>query len=157
MICCDPGSVGCGIAVWENGCEIPAFGFAEICDKKYSDWLERTDELLIRCKQKFQLAYGLCQTAPIFIEQPKFFNSYRGMTAARDDSLGKLIYFFGRLWQIILDIGFSSVFAVPIVQYRGQLNKNQIQARIKQRINQEYKSDHLADAVYLGLFIRGLV
>lgn len=158
MVSIDPGSRGTGIAVWENNAKVPNYGFAQHCNLEKKDWHTRTNALLLDCSIKLKLTYRtLGEYTPIFIEEPKFFDSYRGMTAARDDSLGKLIYFFGRLWQVILDIGFVSVFAVPIVQYRGQLNKSQIQARIKQRINKEYDSDHLADAVYLGLWVRGLV
>lgn len=154
MICVDPG-IGLGIAVFGKEQKVPDSTFVLDWNPAARNWKEKCDDVIDKASQYFKLFSGIYAGCPVFIEEPQFFDSFRGVTSARDGALGKLIFFFGRFWQITKDLGFNPV-AVPIPQWKGQLNKSQVQERVRRAIDQTYTS-HECDAVGIGLFLRGIL
>lgn len=91
---------------------------------------------------------------PVFIEEPQFFQSLKGQTAAKSGALHKLTFFYGRLFQLVKHLGLKPI-PVTIAHWKGQMDK----ARTKKKIDRLYpdnnwKGDEL-DAVGIGLFLKG--
>lgn len=91
----------------------------------------------------------------IFLEQPEFWDTHKGMTAARSDSLFKLIFLYGRLYEICVRHKCNPV-GLPAKEWKGQLSKDQVAFRIKKKLNMEFKGD-VADAVGMGLYMKDLI
>ena len=93
----------------------------------------------------------------VYIEKPQFFDSAKGLTAARSNSLFKLIFTYGRLFQIIeSQFGVKNTHNLEINNWKGQLSKSQVEKRVKRACKKEYKGD-ICDAVGMGLFLKDLL
>ena len=95
--------------------------------------------------------YKTCKT--VYIEKPQFMQSHMGMTAARSDSLFKLICVYGGRIYILEEIGFM-VNEID-VNWKGNLDKQKLAARLQRRHGFKYE-DHIADAVGMGLYVKGI-
>lgn len=157
-ICIDPG-VNIGYATFKSGKNEP-FSFADILSDSRSlesvNWLENCDNVIWKLKVFLSSAVNECgipQCSPVFIEEPRFQNTHTGFKSAANQSLTKLVMQFGRIWQLCIQYQYKPI-AVPIVTYKGQMQKVQVQHRIKRAIGLETTS-HAADAIAIGLYIRG--
>jgi len=123
-------------------------------ESKAPTWLEKVDEIANQLHSILNLNIHK-QTNPLcFIERPKFFESLKGQTAAKSDSLFKLCFVTGRLYGVIKSFNLDCVL-LPIVDWKGQLNKTQVSTRIKRICGKSWKGD-VADAVGMGLYLKGL-
>lgn len=91
---------------------------------------------------------------PAYIEKPAFQESDKGLVCARGGSLYKLIKAFV-LQAYILERNNFKVIEVPVVKWKGQLDKKKVDFRIKKLIDHEY-AEHISDAVGIGLWVKGL-
>lgn len=154
FITIDPGSAGTGIAFFMRGRIPPVIAYSILADEKQIDWMKQCDLILDKTKMHL-LSMSEGTKLPVFIEEPQFFSSYKGVTAAKDGSLAKLIFFFGRVWGICETLKLVP-YAVGIQQWKGQLSKQQVIKRIEKKIGFTYDS-HAADAVGIGLYMRGIL
>ncbi len=127
-----------------------------IFSSKESTYDERVDEIVSSVIMSVR-TYG---NAPIFIEKPKFFDTGKGYVAAKSDSLGKLIYLYGRLCQACLMARSENGKIIPleIAHWKGQLSKEQVKRRVmKARPKLDYSkiSGDEIDAIGMGLYILG--
>jgi len=158
MICIDPGSAGSGIAFFRRNENIPYH--TQIIDTAGKDWMATCTSNL----KMLKMAIGAYQDTSIqqitevsvFIEEPQYFESYTGRTSAKSGSLAKLVFFYGRLWEMINTHFTKNIYAVPIQQWKGQMDKAKVNYRILKAIGKTYES-HSADAVGIGLYLRGVL
>ncbi len=120
----------------------------------------RVENLIDRIKQDIELKYLTWSLQPcltkFYIERPQYFDSFKGQTAAQTDSLFKLIFFYGRLFQLVASLNYQ-VIAIKVPTWKGQLSKQQVSTRVHAicgKKSNTYKGDVL-DAVGIGLFILG--
>lgn len=92
---------------------------------------------------------------PAYIEKPAFQETDKGLVCARGGSLYKLIKAYV-LQCYILEQNKFKVVEVPIVRWKGQLDKKKVDIRIKNIINKEYP-EHASDAVGIGLWVKGFI
>lgn len=90
----------------------------------------------------------------IYIEQPKFMESHMGMTAARSNSLFKLICVYGAMMYIMRRNSLAAIYEID-TNWKGNLDKKKLADRIKRKHNLEFP-DHVCDAVGLGLWLKGI-
>ncbi len=156
MIAIDPGFHS-GVAAFLTGCDKPAaVGMLRAPNKKDPLW-DRVEFLLV---QMDVLMSGLIEQFDIsskcrvLIEYPAFFSGSGGrMTAARGD-LVKLAFITGALAAHISGLQLTIV-PVEVSAWKGQLSKKHVNERIKKLIQMEF-ADHIADAVGIGLWDRGV-
>lgn len=159
-ICIDPG-VHVGISFFKSGKNEPAAWADILSDARSLEstrWLENCDSVIWKLKIYLQSAaseHGIPQLSPVFIEEPKFQNTHTGFKSAASQSLTKLVMQFGRIWQLVLQYQYKPV-AVPIMTYKGQMQKVQVQHRLKRAIGNDFASTpHAADSIAIGLYLRG--
>ena len=155
MICFDPGSTGTGIAFFKSGQTIPSQYESVLSDNRgleSTKWLDNCDNILQKVKLYLHTSITIPQGSPVFIEQPQFFSTHTGYKSAATNSLAKLIFFYGRLWEMCRNFQFQPV-AIPILTWKGQMQKIQVQYRVKRAIGIEIDS-HACDAVGIGLYMR---
>ena len=126
---------------------------------KYMLWSIRSQAILLSWKNLVRM-----QTDPncflknkkltFYLEKPQFFDSHKGITTARSESLFKLIYMYSCTHYIARSMGFE-VIELP-VQWKGQMNKYMVDARIDRILGKKYP-EHVSDAVGMGLFLKGLL
>lgn len=159
FITVDPGSEGTGVAFFLQD-KIPIL--VSNLNSEHKSWNMKCNEICYKFAaflgytieeeyKKQEHALNL----KVFCEQPQFFDSFFGLTVMRSQSPIKLTVLFGRLWQITVDQGLDFL-PLKIVDWKGQLNKQQTANRIFNLIKQEYKTTHECDAVAMGLFLKGL-
>lgn len=154
----DPGcrkDGGLAIAIFENKQINPILTMAFVSAQ--SSFKQRQTEI---CRV---FSYWLIENKSIYlldkvyIEKPQFFESAKGLTAARSNSLFKLIFTYGRLFQIIeSQFGVKNTHNLEINKWKGQLSKSQVEKRVKSACKKEYKGD-ICDAVGMGLFLKELL
>lgn len=155
FISIDPGSAGTGIAHFIRGTNTPTNSLSVLGDAACkTNWMSECNLILNKIEMHLW-AMAEAQVIPVFIEEPQYFSSFTGVTAAKSGSLAKLVFFYGRLWQLCLQLKLHP-YAVPIQDWKGQLSKHQIIARIEKKIGVKYDS-HAADAVGIGLYMRGIL
>lgn len=91
----------------------------------------------------------------VFIEEPKYFDTAKGQVAVRSDKFTKLVFIYGRLFQLFSD-RFPIVIPLKIADWKGQLSKKQVENRVKKILPESnYKGDEI-DAVGMALYLKGL-
>lgn len=154
--CIDPG-VNIGLSAFKSGQFTPAFYADILSDSRALEspkWLENCDNVIQKLKiYLYANEHKIPQGSPVFIEEPRFQNTHTGFKSAASQNLSKLITQFGRIWQLCHHHQYRPI-AVPIIAYKGQMQKIQVQHRIKKAIGLEITS-HAADSVAIGLFMRG--
>ncbi len=91
----------------------------------------------------------------MYIERPRFMQSTMGKVAASSDALVKLASIYGACCYIAKSIGYE-VKPLEIMKWKGNLSKEQVNHRIYKAINKDY-NNHIADAVGMGLYLKGLL
>lgn len=144
----DPGTEGIGISIF-NGTQIKDVASIE---KNETDWEIRLNKSLAT----FKIYLNTWNIGYAVIERPKYFDSYVGQTAASTDALFKLIFAYGRIVEALnTRIPYMWIFQIPVIQWKGQLSKKQVQSRL-QKYNPRYTyKSHDADALALGLWALG--
>lgn len=90
-----------------------------------------------------------------FIEQPEYFDTDKGNVAATSGSLRKLCYLYGRIFQLFFERGFNPQ-PLRIIDWKGQLKKQQVEKRIEIQIGKDYVFyDDRDDAIGMGLYLQG--
>ncbi len=124
-------------------------------ESKAPTWLEKVDEI---ANQLYHISKGTRGTGRgqtlFFIERPKFFESFKGYTAASSDSLFKLCFVTGRLYGVIRSFNLDCIL-LPVNDWKGQLNKKQVSTRILRICGRNWVKDQ-EDAVGMGLYLKGL-
>lgn len=150
FITCDPGTKGTAYALWNEDSIHPK----EI--KLYSgtsqNWQFNRQMILFNSDSFF---YYCVQNgyAKLYIEKPQFMESFKGITAARTDALFKLIAVYGGIIAFAEKHGIS-VNDVEIPKWKGQLDKDKVYARLERKLGKKFP-DHVADAVGIGLYLKG--
>lgn len=88
----------------------------------------------------------------IYLEEPQFLDSSKGITAATSKNLFKLIYMYA-CTHYIAKINQFPVTNLPI-QWKGQMGKKMVDERISRILGETYP-EHISDAVGMGLFLKG--
>jgi len=149
FLCCDPGSGGTGFAMFSSNDLYP------IATKKIeidiSNWWLKRKLLLFKTEEYLQTIKDKCFV--MYIEKPQFMESHTGLTAARTDSLVKLVSIYACIIYIAEKNGFD-VRVVSINAWKGQMSKEMITIRIQKILNKRFV-DHVADAVGIGLYLKG--
>lgn len=123
-------------------------------------YIKRSEWILHQLENRLNslmLLYGFhSNKIPIFIEEPQFFDTHKGQTAAKGGDLAKLIFMYGRLYDRIYKT--EGCFPVPlrIIDWKGQLPKANVLKRIEKILKKKYTGDS-ADAVGMGLYLKGLL
>lgn len=149
----DPGLLGTGYAVW-GSVDAPLHSGVLKVPSGLSKKLYWTDRCFFLADKFRTLLLEL--TVPyseIYIEYPKFFQSATGLASAGSGDVFKLTFLVGVLAQTVREN--DRIFKeLPVNIWKGNLPKEVIIGRIKQRLGVEY-GNHVADAVGMGLFLRG--
>jgi hypothetical protein len=91
-----------------------------------------------------------------YVEYPQYMeNGSAGKNAARSGGLVKLCANWGVICYILRKAAIQ-VRDVEIGKWKGQLDKNKIDARIERRLKVKFPN-HVADAVGIGLHLKGLL
>lgn len=152
FICIDPG-INIGIAGFYPELKTPVLTNS-ILGPENIPWDLKNQVVLF--KYEYILSKYMNQYRLIYIERPKFMeHGYAGRNAARSDALVKLCSTWGVICYISRKLGMQ-VKDVEIGKWKGQLGKEQINARIKRAINVDFPN-HVADAVAIGLYLKGLL
>lgn len=158
----DPGTVGTGMAFWEDistqpratsGCsKKPDFTDAWVPKKKLP-WRERAGVVI----ESFVAACRDNRPEIAVIEFPVIWGSPRSIQAAVRGDLMKLIYLVGRLEERAKaeSRGCTVVDFTPN-EWKQQLSKDAVDLRIKRVLGEEYP-EHTSDAVGMGLAVQGLL
>ena len=156
MLCIDPG-MNIGLA-WFRFNKTAPFQYQSLYSDHKSlqstEWEKNADNVIRKLKVYLHTS-TIPQLSPVFIEEPQFFNTHTGYKSAASQSLAKLVFITGRIWQIVTDHGYRPI-AVPINAYKGQMHLPQVQSRIKRASGGEIPDEHAAHAVLIGLWMRGL-
>ncbi len=158
FITIDPGARdkgGTGVAVFdtEPHCDnyVPIETYQ--LESKAPTWLRKVDEIANLLYHK--VCDNHHKKILWFIERPQFFNSFKGETAAKSDSLFKLCFVTGRLYGVIRSFNLDCVL-LPVNDWKGQLSKRMVSTRIKRICGKNWKGD-VEDAVGMGLYLKGLL
>jgi len=151
----DPGSRengGTGIAYFSKTQVKPVL--TKQLTGKGKDWSSRADNVLFQYRTFLEHNTSLYVLYDIYIERPQYFNTFKGQVTAESDSLFKLIYLYGRIWEATLHTKNNPIF-VKIAHWKGQLNKSQVSNRVEKICGKKYSGD-VCDAVGIGLYLKGL-
>jgi len=159
IITIDPGARengGTGLAVFQPDYKRSPFPVKNwLLKSKEPEWLKKVDDI---ADMMFTFSFGaeLNYSKPLFfIERPKFFDNFKGQTAATSDSLFKLCFLTGRLYGVIRSLNLDCVL-LPIADWKGQLDKKKIEKRIESICGSSHvHNDDRDDAVGMGLFLKG--
>lgn len=150
FLTCDPGSGGTGLALFSPEYIFPID--THVVKSPVSNWwmnrkivLFGVDEYLMDMKERG------CKK--FFIEKPAFMESGKGLTAARSDSLVKLVVMYGTIVYLAEQKGYE-VENISIVKWKGQMNKDMVNIRLKHILGVGF-DDHISDAVGMGLWLKG--
>jgi len=149
--CIDPGARvggGTGVAIFQENVNCPFY--TEIIQSTLESYDQRIVSIIERVAESF---FVLPCGSPIFIEEPQYFDTFKGQTAARSNSLFKLIFFYGRLYERLRVTW--HVCPMKIIDWKGQLSKSKTEKRVQKLTGVAFKGD-VADAVGMGLFVKGL-
>ena len=143
----DPGSVGTGYAFWSLDSLYPT-----------ATGILATDAIFFQRMKSLFFAYNLIvgNLTPItvYCEEPHYFQTATGIKSARREDFTKLVSSYGGLWAISSVNGHTWV-PISINEWKGQLPKAAMIQRIRRILPQANYSSHEADAVGLGLYLRG--
>lgn len=157
FITIDPGARkggGTGVAVFDTNSKYNGPCQIKQLESKAPIWLEKVNDI---ADQLHDLLKNHLPQTIVFIERPKFFESFKGQIAATSDSLFKLCFVTGRLYGVIRNFDLDCVLLL-IDHWKGQLSKSQVSTRVEKICGQKYKSykGDVIDAVGMGLYLKGL-
>lgn len=150
LVTVDPGVQGTGLVAWEHGLPIAA---KAVVPKGHGPWLERAQQVVTSFR-----AFLLCIPARVAVaieDQSIWEGSAVARTAALRGDIIRLAQLTGMLMQVALQQG-ATVRLVGVREWKGQLPKAAVHSRIKRILGQRYP-EHVADAVGMGLYLRGLL
>jgi Holliday junction resolvasome RuvABC endonuclease subunit len=159
LLTIDPGlNNHTGYAITERDKNIPSItGVIKLVRVHLLDWME----------QSYAIARQLARTVKIsspslfnridlaIIEIPEMWGSSKSYAATANDNLFKLMFLCGHL-HYVLKIQGIDVQLVKAKTWKGQMPKSVVSARIERAIGLEFP-DHIADAVGIALWKRGLL
>jgi Holliday junction resolvasome RuvABC endonuclease subunit len=161
VVSIDPGSIGIGIAVWDqpNWFDLVTPKVCCVIDYKEEVYPERIFNM---CDSLYYILEPL-NIWSVHIEKVGYFDSHLGQTAAKSKSLEKLVASYGAILQTIHWLGVKSedIYEHEPNEWKGQLPKKIVEDRIKKLLPGIEKMDglktHAWDAVGVGLYAKGFL
>lgn len=145
QITIDPGTNGCGYAIWDSKWNLSYYGVLSSSNK---DWNIKRSEIAKKLKAKV-VNYGVTKG---YIEEPaKFHGTFGNMVADRGD-LVKLSIFVGYV-EGFLGIPMERI---RVIDWKGQLPKDVVIKRINKILPKIRATSHDADAIGIGLYLKGV-
>jgi hypothetical protein len=80
----------------------------------------------------------------LVIERPQSWGSYKSVASEKSGALLLLHILVGALWQCAEEL--TTAHLIPVSEWKGQLPKEETQARMEKKYNYKFKTDHEADA-----------
>jgi hypothetical protein len=106
---------------------------------------------------EFDLIIKIKKPHMVYIEGVEFYQfSHKSSISARTGDLFTLAYLIGGYCNIC-DNWNIQYRLVPFREWGGQLTPKAVQSQVKHLTNQEYESQHVYDAVGMGLWAKGLL
>lgn len=144
----DPGSIGIGYAIWSNAQQYPIYtGCLELKSGSFQERLE----LLINA---FDFLIKDIAPVHVYCEEPHYFDTHTGYKSAKREDFTKLVTSYGAIFATCI-LKHCTWHPVSIAKWKGQAPKEVIHARIKRTLPEKDYKDHEADAVGIGLYLRG--
>ena len=143
QITIDPGTNGCGYAVWTDKWKLLRHGVVSSSTKT---WELKMEDIA----KKLKFICGDIITKAYVEEPQKFHGTFGNMVADRGD-LVKLSIFVGYI-KGYLGIPVESV---KVIDWKGQLPKDVVIKRIKRLLPTVNAKSHDWDAIGLGLYLKG--
>lgn len=104
---------------------------------------------------EFKALLASCRPCTVIIEGVEIWEgSLVSMTSAKRGNLFKLAYLVGGYTQIANSKNIE-VEIIPARRWKGQLTKDAVRSRVKRFNGQLYRTDHITDAVGIGVAIMG--
>ena len=152
FLCCDPGSGGTGFALFSKQKLFPLNTHVVSPPQNIKQWATAKRLVLLGVEDYLEdLRDRGCQQ--LYIEKPQFMDTHVGITAARSDNLLKLIVIYSCIGLLAERLGYV-VKDVKIPTWKGQLDKRKVSFRLEKILGATLP-DHIADAVGIGLFLKG--
>ncbi len=148
----DPGTSGCGWAIWTHSWDLVSYGIfipEEWRGGEYSElrkWLYKAEQVSEKIRQ-------LCWEAvdELYIEYPSVFG---GGVAAQSGAVVKLACLVG---MIMGNSGAGYRFLVPVQEWKGQMSKSMVEKRIKRILPTCKATSHAIDAIGIGMYKKGVL
>ena len=147
----DPGVGGTGIAVFGPTQIKPSNTY--VLDSGFDNYYSRVDDI---CNAFNELIVQYKHIETVIIEKPQFYDTGKGRVTARSEALYKLCFIYGRLYQLA-EQTIHNTYALPIPMWKGQMPKTMVNKRIAKITGRNWSPSHIADAVGMGLFLKGLM
>jgi hypothetical protein len=151
MITVDPG-IHTGIAIWGSDLH-PRCLEISTTQKLHTEEARRA-----LCSDFRVIVRPYSGAAIVYIEDVTLWGgSLKSLTASRKGDLFALAKLIGGYEQVCLNAGVCVISSVSVTKWKGQMNDFALFDRLR-RINEEtYTSPHIANAVGLGMSIRGVL
>jgi len=152
----DPGIEGTGWAVWDAGDEWNMVArpvetgviFPGRRKGDESDFVSKSDRVI---KKLHVVVKSICPKK-VWCEFPKLMESNYAATAS--GNIFKLAYFVGRVNELCSAYG--TFIPVDVNDWKGQMPKPAVDARIARLLRNAEYPDHASDAVGIGLWAKGV-
>lgn len=148
VITIDPGN-NTGYAVWEPNKRKPVTGIIRSTEKEVEAFLYimlGQMEEVVEIHKPFRAV----------IEGVQVWGDLKSITSARRGNLMKLSYLVGGYFTLFGLQGIGCKIVNP-QHWKGQMNKDAVALRVEREIGETYKTDHVTDAVGIGLAERGIL
>jgi len=150
----DPGW-NTGWAFWGNNTVAPSATGQYILKNKLRAKGTRTEDKLNYMFEQFEEVLNDLEPIFLYVEGTELWTtSTTSMASASSGNLFVLTYLIGGYLSMANRYGLLTRL-IPANQWKGQLSKTAVQKRIFRRIGEVYVTDHIADAVGMGLSLKG--
>ena len=151
----DPGLSGTGIISWDtkkSWSKDIIYEDAKLFKPHGKDWMINAEIMSIDIKNYYKNYF----IEHIYIEFPQVFQSSLGQAASNRGDILKLAFFIGCIRGVFLDSGFEPIL---VSKWKGQLPKSETERRCKRILPKILwvNSEHLWDAIGLGLYLKGKI
>lgn len=145
----DPG-INIGLALFDQNNKEPFY--TKVIQSNQGTWEVKSKAILLAFEYEIR-KISSWKVEQAYIEKPAFQEQGKGLVAAREGSFFKLVCVYGgMLW--IMEKYFN--IHEMEVNWKGQMDKAKVNMRIEKSIGNKYQ-DHIADAVGMGLFLKGIL
>jgi hypothetical protein len=151
----DPGITGTGVIAWNadkfKNPEKLSFD-AALFNASAKEWEIATQQIANALHRWTQCS--LYKVKTIYVEFPQAFQSALGQAAINRGDIFKLVFLIGCIRGVLI---FSEFVPVRVIDWKGQLPKEEVERRCKRIIPEKdwVKTTHLWDAVGIGLYLKG--
>lgn len=161
----DPGARqngGTGIVLWSVKEKFPVKICYANCSAKANFSYEMRLRTIIEQINEwiFSLTLPVNYNYPVFIERPQFFDSDKGMMAVKSDSLVKLAFCYGALWEYFESERYFYSVPLEIPHWKGQLSDAQVKVRVEKfagyNVPKQYQKADVFSALGMGFWLKGI-